>query len=255
MKPLVIIPARLQARRLPNKPLADIGGRPMIVAVWERAMAADLGRVVVAAGDREIAEAVKAHGGEVVLTDPAHPSGSDRVREAAERLDPERACDVIVNLQGDLPLIDPDTVRAAIRPLSAMADADIATLAAPIEEDRERDDPSVVKAIISAPDGGSTGRALYFTRATAPTGDGPLYHHIGIYAFRRPALERFITLPPSPLETRERLEQLRALEHGMKIGIEVVHTVPLGVDTPDDLERARALSAKRPASAQAGAGT
>ncbi len=243
---LLIIPARMSASRLPGKPLADIAGKPMIVRVWERAVAAGLGRVAVAAGEREIAEAIEAAGGEAVLTDPHHPSGSDRVREAADRLDPDRRCDVIVNIQGDLPAIDPDTIRAAMAPLDAGRAGgpfDIATTAAPIADAHEADDPSVVKAVVSLAPGARMGPAFYFTRARAPHGDGPLYHHLGIYAFRRAALDRFVSLPPSPLEQREKLEQLRAMEAGMRIGVAIVDTMPLSVDTPEDLERARALFA------------
>ncbi len=242
---LTIIPARMASSRLPGKPLADIGGRPMIVRVMERALEADLGRVVVAVAEPEIADAVRDHGGETVMTRPDHPSGSDRVHEAAVLLDPDGECDTIVNVQGDLPTLDPRAIRAAVAPLDAMPDVHLATLAAEIVEDGERDDPSVVKAIISKADGSRLGRALYFTRAAAPSGDGPLYHHIGLYAFTWSALDRFVSLPPSPLERRERLEQLRALEDGMGIGVAVVDDVPLGVDTPADLERARAIVAAR----------
>lgn len=238
MKPIILIPARLASTRLPNKPLADIGGAPMIVQVWRRAMEADLGPVCVAAGDREIVDAVRAAGGEAVETDPNHPSGSDRIFEALTRLDPEGSHDVVINLQGDLPTIDPETLRAVARPLEDPA-VDISTLAAEIIREDEKTNPNVTKAVVSIKPGATTGRALYFTRATAPTGEGPIWHHIGIYGYRRAALERFVSLPPSPLETRERLEQLRALEDGMTIGVAVVGEVPAGVDTPEDLEQAR----------------
>ena len=242
--PLVLIPARLASTRLPNKPLADIAGAPMIVQVWRRAMAAALGPVVVACGEREIFDAVRAAGGEAVMTRPDHPSGSDRIFEALRAVDPAGRHDCIVNLQGDLPTLDPALPRAALALLNDTA-VDIGTLAAVIRVPEERTDPNVVKAVVSpwsGPQGGlSGGRALYFTRATAPSGDGPLYHHIGLYAYRRDALERFVALPPSALETRERLEQLRALEAGMRIEVAFVDTVPLGVDTPADLDRARAL--------------
>lgn len=240
MNPLVLIPARMQATRLPGKPLADIGGVPMIVHVLRRAVESGAGRVAVATDEPAIAAAVGVAGGIAVMTRDDHPSGSDRIFEALTKLDPDRAHDVIVNLQGDLPTLDPHLVTAAIAPL-ADPEVEIATLCAVISLDHERTDPNVVK-VVGTPLAGTAGRlrALYFTRASAPHGDGPLYHHIGIYAYRRAALERFVALPPSPLERRERLEQLRALEAGMRIDVSVVDTVPLGVDTPADLERARA---------------
>jgi 3-deoxy-manno-octulosonate cytidylyltransferase (CMP-KDO synthetase) len=242
--PLVLIPARLASTRLPNKPLAEIAGVPMIVQVWRRAMEAALGPVVVACGDREIFDAVRAAGGEAVMTRPDHASGSDRIFEALRAVDPSGRHDCIVNLQGDLPTLDPALPRAALALLHDTA-VDIGTLAAEIQVPHERTDPNVVKAVVSpwsqSRDGLNGGRALYFTRATAPSGDGPLYHHIGLYAYRRDALERFVALPPSALEIRERLEQLRALEAGMRIDVAFVDTVPLGVDTPADLDRARAL--------------
>jgi 3-deoxy-manno-octulosonate cytidylyltransferase (CMP-KDO synthetase) len=237
--PLVLIPARMASTRLPDKPLADICGVPMIVQVWRRAREADVGPVVVAAAEVEIVEAVRAAGGEAVLTDPNHPSGSDRIFEALGRFDPDRRHDVVVNVQGDLPTIEPQAVRAAVAPLEDGA-VDIATLTAEIVRDEEKTNPSVVK-VVGSPIGPTRLRALYFTRATAPANDGPLYHHIGLYAYRRAALERFVALPPSTLEKREKLEQLRALEAGMRIDVEIVDTVPLGVDTPEDLERARAV--------------
>ena len=236
---LIVIPARLQATRLPGKPLAEIAGEPMIVHVWRRAMAAEAGRVVVATDSEEITAAVRNAGGETVMTRADHPSGSDRVFEAINRVDPDAGNDIIVNLQGDLPLLEPRLVTDCIAPLREKG-PDIATLAAEITEPGERDNPNVVK-VIGSPLSAARLRALYFTRATAPHGDGPLYHHIGIYAYRRPALERFVSMPPSPLEKREKLEQLRALEGGMRIDVSLVDTVPLGVDTPADLERARLL--------------
>ncbi len=236
---LIVIPARLQATRLPGKPLADIGGEPMIVHVWRRAMAAEAGRVVVATDSEEITSAVRNAGGETVMTRADHPSGSDRVFEAINRVDPDANNDIIVNLQGDLPLLEPRLVTGCIAPLREKG-PDIATLAAEITEPGERDNPNVVK-VVGSPLAPARLRALYFTRATAPHGDGPLYHHIGIYAYRRPALERFVSMPPSPLEKREKLEQLRALEGGLRIDVSLVDTVPLGVDTPADLERARLL--------------
>ena len=249
VSPLVIIPARLAATRLPNKPLADIGGVPMIVHVWRRAVEAAAGPVLVAAADASIVDVVEAAGGQAILTRPDHPSGSDRILEAADRFDPDRRYDAIVNLQGDLPTIEPQAVRAALAPLTEPA-VDIATIAAEIARAEEKTDPNVVKAVVAFTRGGSggeppMGRALYFTRATAPAGEGPLYHHIGLYVYRRTALERFVALPQGVLEQREKLEQLRALENGMRIDVARVDTVPLGVDTPADLERAKALLAGR----------
>jgi len=247
MSILTVIPARMASTRLPGKPLARIGDTSMIVQVWRRAREAALGRVVVAAAEADIADAVQAAGGEAVLTDPAHPSGSDRVWEAVGAADPSGEAEIVVNLQGDLPTLDPALIRRVALALEADPDADIATLAAPIVRDEERDNPNVVKAVIAGTGGDESaaqslvGPALYFTRSRAPYGEGPLYHHIGIYAYRRSALERFVALPPSPLELREKLEQLRALEAGMKIVVAAVETVPLGVDTPEDLERARSV--------------
>lgn len=238
---LVLVPARLAATRLPGKPLADVGGRPMIVEVARRAAAAGIGRVAVATDAAEIATAVEAAGITAVMTSPDHPSGSDRIFEALAKLDPQGRAEVVVNVQGDLPTIAPATIARALAPLADPA-VDIATLAAEIALDEERADPNVVK-VVGSPIGAGLLRALYFTRATAPYGEGPLYHHIGLYAYRRPALERFVALAPSPLEKREKLEQLRALEAGMRIDVAVVDAVPLGVDTPAHLERARALLA------------
>jgi 3-deoxy-manno-octulosonate cytidylyltransferase (CMP-KDO synthetase) len=240
VNPVLLIPARMASTRLPNKPLADIGGVPMIVRVWRQAMAAGLGPVVVAAGEPEIVAAVQAAGGQAVLTDPGLPSGSDRIWAALGQIDPGGAHDVIVNLQGDLPALDPAQIRAVVAALEKSG-ADIATLAAPIDNDADRANPAVVKAVVAWDASGALGRALYFTRATAPTGEGPLFHHVGLYAYRREALESFVALPPSHLETSERLEQLRALEAGMAIAVARVDAAPLSVDTPDDLERARRL--------------
>jgi 3-deoxy-manno-octulosonate cytidylyltransferase (CMP-KDO synthetase) len=239
---LVLIPARMASTRLPGKPLLDIGGLPMIVHVLRRAEAAKLGPVAVATDTAEIAEAVKSHGGEAVMTSPDHPSGSDRIYEALGRLDPEGQIDIVINLQGDFPTILPDHIRDVARPLSDPA-VDISTLAAQIHSEEESNNPNVVKAIGSAL-GVRRLRALYFTRATAPHGEGPRYHHIGLYAYRRAALQRFVALPPSALERQEKLEQLRALEAGMRIDITIVDTVPRGVDTPADLETARRILAK-----------
>jgi 3-deoxy-manno-octulosonate cytidylyltransferase (CMP-KDO synthetase) len=241
--PLVLIPARLAATRLPNKPLADIAGEPMIVHVWRRAMEAGIGPVAVATDAAEIAEAVARAGGQAVITRADHASGSDRIFEAVEKLDPEGRHDVVVNVQGDLPTVDPAAIAASIAPLSDPA-VDLTTLVAVIEREEEKSNPNVVKMVGSQVSPGRF-RALYFTRSTAPYGDGPLYHHIGLYAYRRKVLQRFIALRPSPLEIREKLEQLRALEAGMRIDAVVVEDVPLGVDTPHDLERARAILAAR----------
>lgn len=242
LRPIVVIPARLAATRLPDKPLADIHGEAMIVHVWRRAVEAAVGPVLVAAGDRPIVDAIERAGGAAVLTDPDLPRGSDRVWAALQRFDPAGRYDAIVNVQGDLPTIDPAIVRLALEPLGDPA-VDIATLAAEITREEERTNPNVVKAIAPLSPGRPVARALYFTRATAPSGPGPLYHHIGLYAFRRTALERFVALPQGVLEQRESLEQLRALEAGMRIDVALVDTVPLGVDTPADLERARAMLA------------
>ena len=238
---IVLIPARLGSTRLPDKPLAMIGDAPMIVQVWRRARDAGVGPVVVACAEPAIADAVRAAGGEAVLTDPGLPSGTDRIFAALRAVDPERRFARVVNLQGDLPTLDPAAVRQVLEPLEELG-TDMATLANATEDEHDRTDPNVVKAVVSFdPARPSLGRALYFTRATAPTGPGPVWHHIGIYAFTRDALERFAALRPSPLEQREKLEQLRALENGMSIGVRVVDAVPFGVDTPADLEKARRL--------------
>ncbi|WP_406873514.1 3-deoxy-manno-octulosonate cytidylyltransferase [Aminobacter sp. P9b] len=239
MSTLVLIPARMASTRLPGKPLADIAGRPMIVHVAARASESSLGRVVVATDTDIVAETVRAHGFEAVMTRADHESGSDRIFEALTRLDPKGEVDTVVNVQGDLPTIDPELIRAAFRPLAEAA-VDIATLGVEIVREEEKTNPNVVKIVGSALSVRRL-KALYFTRATAPWGEGPLYHHIGLYAYRRAALERFVRLGPSPLEKRERLEQLRALEAGMRIDAEIVSSVPLGVDTPEDLERAREI--------------
>jgi 3-deoxy-manno-octulosonate cytidylyltransferase (CMP-KDO synthetase) len=244
MNPILLIPARLASTRLPAKPLAEIGGVPMIVRVLRQAEAAGLGPVAVAAGEAEIVAAVERAGGRAVLTDPGLPSGSDRIHAALEILDPERRHDVVVNLQGDLPALDPGQIRAVADALGDSG-ADIATLAAEITDPAERGNPSVVKAVVAWDQSGRLGRALYFTRATAPTGEGPLFHHVGIYAYRREALERFVALPPSPLEMREKLEQLRALEANMSIAVARVDSVPLSVDTQADLAKANDFFARK----------
>ena len=238
MNPIVVIPARLASTRLPNKPLADIHGKPMIVHMLERGREADIGPVAVACGDPEIAAVVRDAGGLAVLTDPSLPSGSDRVHAALASLDPDRRHDVVVNLQGDLPTIPPAYLRAVLAPL-ADPGIDIATLVAPIDTDEEAALPSVVKAACAFDRGRAVAPALYFSRVPIPWGDGPRWHHIGIYAFRRPALAQFVALPEAPLERRESLEQLRALEAGMRIACARVEHAPFGVDTQDDLERAR----------------
>ncbi|MDR6951655.1 3-deoxy-manno-octulosonate cytidylyltransferase (CMP-KDO synthetase) [Ancylobacter sp. 3268] len=242
---LVLIPARMASTRLPGKPLADIAGVPMIVQVARRAAEADIGRVVVAVDDDAVFAAVAAAGFEAVMTRAEHPSGSDRIFEALEIVDPQRRARFVVNVQGDLPTIERESVRAALAPL-ADDRVDIATLCVEIVREEERGNPNVVK-VVGSPLSDTRLRALYFTRATAPHGDGPLYHHIGLYAYKRAALERFVALPPSPLEQREKLEQLRALEAGMRIDVEIIASVPLGVDTPEDLERAREMLAASPA--------
>ncbi|MHA1524982.1 MAG: 3-deoxy-manno-octulosonate cytidylyltransferase [Alphaproteobacteria bacterium] len=243
---IVLIPARRAATRLPGKPLATIGTEPMIVHVWRRAIEAEVGPVIVATDDADIVAAVEAVGGKAELTSPDHPSGSDRINEVLERLDPDCRIEYVLNLQGDLPTLTPDLVRRPLEILRA-GNADITTLAAIITDPAEAGDPGVVKAVAALGQPGSVARAHYFTRALAPHGPGPVYHHIGIYAYRRAALKRFVCLPPSPLECREKLEQLRALEDGMRIDVGLVDTVPIGVDTPADLERARSHHASETA--------
>jgi 3-deoxy-manno-octulosonate cytidylyltransferase (CMP-KDO synthetase) len=238
---LVVIPARLQSTRLPDKPLADIGGEPMIVHVWRRAMAAEVGRVVVATDTERIVAAVREAGGEAVMTRADHASGSDRVFEAVSHVDPEAECEIVLNLQGDLPAMQATLPRACLGPLADKA-VHIATIAAEIGDEADRTNPNSVK-VVGTPVAPGRLRALYFTRATAPWGTGPLYHHFGMYAYRRSALERFVSLKPSPLERREQLEQLRALEDGMRIDVTLVDSIPVEVNTPDDLERARRLLA------------
>lgn len=237
MSAIILIPARMASIRLPGKPLAEIAGAPMIVQVARRAAESGAGRVVVATDSVDIAEAVRAGGFEAVMTRSDHQSGSDRIFEALQRIDPDGAVDTVINVQGDLPTIAPETIRASLAPL-ADRQTDIATLGVEIKDEAEKTNPNVVK-IVGSPIAPDRLRALYFTRATAPWGEGPLYHHIGLYAYRRAALERFVKLGPSALERREKLEQLRALEAGMRIDAAIVDAVPLGVDTPDDLERAR----------------
>jgi 3-deoxy-manno-octulosonate cytidylyltransferase (CMP-KDO synthetase) len=242
-KILVLIPARMASTRLPGKPLADIAGEAMIVRVMRRAEAAAIGPVVVATDDEVIAACVEKAGGRAVMTRSDHRSGSDRIFEALNAADPESSAQIVVNVQGDLPTLVPGDLAIAVRPLADVA-VDIATLAAQINRSKERTDPNVVK-VVGTPVGPGRLRALYFTRATAPWGAGPLFHHIGVYAYRRPALARFVALPHSALEERERLEQLRALEAGMRIDVSIVESVPLGVDTLEELERAREIFTTR----------
>ena len=232
---IIIIPARMAASRLPGKPLAAIAGRPMIAHVAARALATGLGPVVVATDTAAIAEAAQAAGARAVMTRTDHVSGSDRIFEAAQAIDPRGQAKVIVNVQGDVPTIEPADIRTVLSPLADQA-VDIATIAAEIRKADERTNPNVVK-VVGSPVGDRRLRALYFTRATAPYGDGPLYHHIGLYAYRRAALARFVALPPSPLEKREKLEQLRALENGIQIGVVKVDYDSVGVDAPEDVAR------------------
>jgi len=233
MNPIILIPARMASTRLPGKPMALIAGEPMIVQVWRRAVESFKGEIVVACDSDAIAEALTRAGGKTVLTDADLPSGSDRIYQALQKIDPQKKHDVVINLQGDMPTLDTSLVRQVLK-LMENPEVDIGTLAAVIRDERERNDPAVVKVARA-----ESSRALYFSRATIPHGDGPLYHHIGIYAYRRKALEHFVKLPPSPLEKREKLEQLRALEAGMRIDVAIVDAVPLGVDTPETLELAR----------------
>lgn len=242
MNPIVIIPARMAATRLPDKPLADIGGLPMIVRVLRQAQAAGIGSVAVAAGDRAIVDAVEAAGGLAVLTDPALPSGSDRILAALDILDPDRRHDVVINLQGDMPFVQPSVLTACADLLGAYPGCDIATVVAPEASGADRANPDVVKAVLALEQDGLSGRALYFTRSTL-YGDGPVWRHVGIYGYRRAALEAFNAAPPSPLEKREKLEQLRAMELGLEIRAAVAAEAPISVDNPSDLEAARAHAA------------
>lgn len=238
MNPIVIIPARMAATRLPGKPLADIHGQPMIARAVRQALVADIGPVVVAAGEPEIVEAAEAAGARAVLTDPELPSGSDRILAALRQLDPEGRHDLVINLQGDMPAVDPEVIKACARLIAEHADCDISTVVAPEASTDDRGNPNVVKAVLTMQADGRSGRALYFTRSTL-YGEGPVWRHIGIYGYRREALQRFAAAPPSPLERREKLEQLRAMELGMTIWATVVDEAPISVDTPEDLEAAR----------------
>ncbi|XUY26751.1 3-deoxy-manno-octulosonate cytidylyltransferase [Agrobacterium sp. rho-8.1] len=238
-KAIVLIPARMASTRLPGKPLADIAGHPMVVQVAMRAREAGAERIVVAVDHPDVFDVVKNAGFEVTMTSLDHQSGSDRIHEALQKADPYGRAEFIINVQGDLPTIEPETIRASLRPMEN-ASTDIATLTVEITDEEEKTNPSVVK-IVGSPISGTRLRALYFTRATAPYGQGPLYHHIGLYTYRRAALEKFVSLKPSALEMRESLEQLRALEAGMRIDAEIVHSVPLGVDTQVQLDKAREI--------------
>jgi 3-deoxy-manno-octulosonate cytidylyltransferase (CMP-KDO synthetase) len=240
VNPIVVIPSRLASTRLPGKPLADIHGKPMIVHVMERAQEAAIGPVAVACGNAEIADAVRAAGGRAVLTHPDLPTGSDRVYAALAELDPDNRYDVVVNVHGDFPTVSAAQLRAVILPLADPA-VDIGTLVVPIVSDEEASTASFVKAACAFDEGQVVAPALYFSRQAVPWGEGPRWHHIGIYAYRRQALARYVLLPPSPLERRESLEQLRALEAGMRIACARAEYGPFGVDTPADLERARQL--------------
>lgn len=240
VNPIVIVPSRMASSRLPGKPLKDINGLPMIVHVLNRALEADVGPVVVACAEKEIYQVVCDAGGRAVLTNSSHQSGSDRVYEALSIIDPDQKHDVIINLQGDLPTIEPKVIRAALQPLGN-PDVEIATLVSEITNHEEKRNSSVVKVAVSFVDGEFVGRALYFSRACIPSGQGAVYHHLGLYAFRRDALSHFVSLKPAPLECREGLEQLRALEDGMRIDAVLVDTLSLGVDTSADLELVREL--------------
>lgn len=242
-KAIVLIPARMASTRLPGKPLADINGKPMIVQVALRAREAGAERIVVAVDDERVFEAVKSAGFDVIMTRNDHQSGSDRIYEALQKADPEGRAEFVINVQGDLPTIEPETIRASLLPMDN-PEVDIATLTVPITDEDEKTNPSIVK-IVGSPLSQTRLRALYFTRATAPYGNGPLYHHIGLYTYRRAALEKFVSLKPSVLELRESLEQLRALEAGMRIDAEIVRSIPLGVDTQPQLEIARKILANR----------
>jgi 3-deoxy-manno-octulosonate cytidylyltransferase (CMP-KDO synthetase) len=249
MRPIVIIPSRLGSTRLPGKALTDINGQPMIAHVWRRGLEADVGPVVVACGDKQIADVVHELGGRAVLTDPALPTGSDRAHAALGMVDSEGRHDIVIVLQGDLPTIDRDTVRATLAPLARNAAAEIATLATEITDPLELQAPQVVKVALAIQPGELVGRAVYFSRAVVPAGSGPHYHHVGMYTFRREALARYVSLPRGVLEQRESLEQLRAIEAGMWIDAAVIQTEPLGVDTLEDLERAKLLLSVSPPAA------
>jgi 3-deoxy-manno-octulosonate cytidylyltransferase (CMP-KDO synthetase) len=237
---IVIIPARMASTRLPGKPLADIHGAPMIVEVWKRAQSANIGHVLVAAAENAIAEAVRAAGGDAMMTEPRLPSGSDRIAAALALRDPQRRFEFVVNLQGDLPTIDPLAMRRCLAGLTN-ADVDIATIAAPITDEADVANPNIVKAIAPLDGDREVAYARDFVRKVEADMLAPYWHHIGVYAYRRTALEKFVTLPVSAREKERSLEQMRALDNGMKIAVVKVDTVPLGVDTPADLEIARRM--------------
>ncbi len=240
MTPIILIPARMASSRLPGKPLAMIGDAPMIVQVWRRAIAAEAGPVAVACCEDVVADAIRAVGGRAVMTDPDLPRGSDRIHAALMALDPKGAHDVVINLQGDLPTLPPALLPRVLIPLADPA-FDVGTLVTPIRNAAEAAASSVVKAVCAFREGAEVAPALYFSRSPVPWGEGPLWHHLGVYAYRRAALDRFVSLPESPLEMRESLEQLRLLEAGMRIGAAHAEAAPFGVDTPEDLERARRM--------------
>lgn len=239
MKPIILIPARLSATRFPNKPLAKINGLEMIIHVLKRAMATHIQDIYVACAEKEIAQCVIKHGGKAILTDPMHQSGSDRIYEALQKVDPDETFDVVINLQGDLPTFDPLLIDKLLYQLR-YSNVDISTLVSKITEEEEKENPNVVKAILSVSDK-KLHKVLYFTRACAPYGASDLFHHIGIYGYKRAALKKFVSLPPSSLEKIEKLEQLRALENNLSIYTSIVNTVPLGVDTAEDLKKAESL--------------
>jgi 3-deoxy-manno-octulosonate cytidylyltransferase (CMP-KDO synthetase) len=240
MNPIIIIPARMASTRLPGKPLADIAGLPMIVQVLNRATEANIGPVYVACSEIAVKQAVEKHGGKAVMTDPDLPSGTDRIHAALQEIDPNGSHDVVINVQGDEPTMNPELIRRVLTPFKNFT-VDIATLATTIKHADDRNNPNVVKAVVAWEEGEDHGRALYFTRACAPANEGDLYHHIGLYAYKRKALDTFTALPPSPLEKREKLEQLRALENNMRVEVVRVNESPFGVDTPEDLEKARKI--------------
>ncbi len=235
---IIVIPARMASTRLPGKPMADLCGRPMIVRVWERARQAGLGPVLVAAAEPQIARLIEETGGQAIVTDPDLPSGSDRIAQALALRDPQRRYRFVVNLQGDLPLIAPEAITRCLEPFR-LKGVDLTTLAAQIEDENELTDPNVVKAVMGEPDSAGLAIAEDFERQLPASASPPYWHHVGLYAYRRSALERFVSLPVSAREAERKLEQMRALDNGMKIGVACVDTIPFGVDTPDDLERAR----------------
>ena len=240
---IVVIPARMASTRLPGKPLADINGVPMIVHVWQRAVAANVGQVLVAAAENEIAEVIRRAGGDAIVTDPALPSGSDRIAEALRLRDPSRRFSFVLNLQGDLPTIDSLSIQRCLAGL-VNEQAEISTIAARIEAEADVANPNIVKAITPLGDEREVAFARDFVRNVGPEHAAPYWHHIGVYAYRRKSLEQFVALPVSAGEADRKLEQMRALDNGMRIVVVRVETVPLGVDTPDELEIARQMLRK-----------